>query len=226
MATTNKKIDADGNTIIDVNIDTDDQVTLATANTYVDKNIVFNIDSKKWVLKTGDTMTGQLKFNTTQLPIIDLHMTNQGSNVYTMTTNGSLFIGDGTSTGGARVYYCRKVENLNAAVLSAVSVGYNPLDQSHWASSKDYGIKFDTNIAPMTAQPSALRQVASFFVGVNGAVVGYSGDASKAISNSTIYKVLDSHNITENEYIISLEQRIADLEAKLNAINTGDDTNL
>lgn len=172
-----------------------------------------------YVLKAGDTMTGQLKFIVSKLPILDLQMSKSASNAYTLTTNGSLFIGDATSINGARVYYCRKVNNLQAAILASVSVGYNPLDNAIWQTTKDYGIKFDVNVATdTTPQPSAIRQSASFYVGVNGAVVGYSGSASKAIDKDCIYKVLDSNNISQNEYIKALENRIAVLEEKIKSM--------
>lgn len=211
----NKKADIEspvftGTPIVPTPLETDKSKQIA--NTEFVKNVL----GTQYVLKTGDTMTGPLKFNTTTLPIVDLHMDKEGSNVYTMTTNGSLFVGDATSNGGARVYFARNVTNLDTAILSAVSIGYNPKDQATWASSKDYGIKFDVNIAPNTTQrPASTRQCASFFVGINGAYVGYSENISTALTASKVYKVLDSNNIKTDTYIKSLEQRIAALEAKL-----------
>lgn len=221
MAKVVPKQDAEGNKIFDVTLDEGEStVSLATADTYVDKNIVFNFDSDAYVLKSGDTMTGPLKFNTTQVPILDLHLNKAANNVYTMTTNGSLFIGDATSSDGARVYYARKVNTwTNLACLGAVSIGYNPLEQSHWQTSTDYGIKFDVNVASSNSgpTPSSLRQIASFHVGANGAVVGYSGSVSKPVGDN-VFQVIDSNNISKNEYIVSLEQRIAALEAKITAL--------
>ena len=44
MATvTNTTTDANGNTIVNVSSSEDDSITLATAGTYFDKNIIFNI---------------------------------------------------------------------------------------------------------------------------------------------------------------------------------------
>ena len=44
MATvTNTTTDANGNVIIDVSSSEDDSITLATAETYFDKNIIFNL---------------------------------------------------------------------------------------------------------------------------------------------------------------------------------------
>ena len=40
---TDTTTDANGNTIIDVSSSTNDSITLATAGTYLDKNIIFNI---------------------------------------------------------------------------------------------------------------------------------------------------------------------------------------
>lgn len=178
------------------------------------KNLTYP-QNPQYVAKIGDTMTGPLKFLTTTLPILDLQMNKEGSNVFTLTTNGSIFVGDGSSTGGARVYYCRKVENLGQAILSAVSVGFNPLDNAIWQRTTDYGIKFDVNVAQPIARPSATRQCASFYVGVNGAVVGYSGSTNTALTNDKIYKVLDSNSIKDDPYVKSLEARIAELEARL-----------
>ena len=41
---TNKYIDANGNTVFNASADKEDSLSLATANTYVDKNIVFNVN--------------------------------------------------------------------------------------------------------------------------------------------------------------------------------------
>ena len=44
MATvTNTTTDANGNIVVDVSSSEDDSITLATAGTYFDKNIIFNI---------------------------------------------------------------------------------------------------------------------------------------------------------------------------------------
>lgn len=45
-ATVTQTTDANGNQIFDVATDGESRITLATANTYVDKNIVINIRSK------------------------------------------------------------------------------------------------------------------------------------------------------------------------------------
>lgn len=175
-----------------------------------------------FILKTGDTMTGALKFNTSARPILDLHLSGTNlSNVYSLTTNGSLYIGDATSTGGARVYFARNIDKLNTALLTGVSIGYNPKDQVNWSSTSDYGIKFDVNIAKsnLNAIESAQFQAASFFVGLKGAYVGYSGDHRTALSSDKVYRILDSNCIKQDEYIKSLEQRIADLEAEIAILN-------
>lgn len=220
MASVKKTINENNEPVFAVNANNDDSLTLATANTYVDKNIIFNIDSNKYVLKAGDTMTGPLRFKTTARPILDLHIDGSNlSNVYSMTTNGSLFVGDATSNGGARVYFARNVPILNTALLTGVSIGYNPKDQATWTTSSDYGIKFDINIASNTeAQPKAKWQSASFFVGLNGAYVGYTENQNVALTESKVYRVLDSNSVKQDEYIKSLEARIAALEAKIDAL--------
>ena len=49
MATiTNTTTDTSGNTIIDISSSEDDSITLATAGTYFDKNIIFN-----WAIQKG-----------------------------------------------------------------------------------------------------------------------------------------------------------------------------
>lgn len=187
---------------------------------YVVNSIAESLSSK-YVLKEGDTMTGPLKFNTDKRPILDLHLTGSNlSNVYSLTTNGSLYIGDATSNSGARVYFARNVDKLNTALLTGVSIGYNPRDQVNWSSTTDYGIKFDVNVAKSNtnAIESAQIQSASFFVGLKGAYVGYSGDHRTALTSAKVYRVLDSNSVKQDDYIKSLEKRIVDLEEKLNTL--------
>lgn len=128
--------------------------------------------------------------------------------------------GDCSSNNASRQYYGRMVPALGKAIVGAVSIGYNPKDNANYQKSTDYGIKFDVDVAPSnSATPTIQLQCGSFFVGANGAYVGYSGSTSKAINYDTqVYRILDSNSIKTDEYIASLEQRIADLETKLAAL--------
>lgn len=183
------------------------------------------IANTKWVEdnyvgKQGDaTINGTLTVIGNKYPILTLKdaSTNVGGGHYLMNIQGNLMFGDCTSNNASRQYYGRMVPLLGKAVVGAVAIGYNPKDDKNYAKSTDYGIKFDVDAASATsATPSIQHQAASFFVGVNGAVVGYSGNINTKLNYDTqIYTVLDSNNIKTNEYILSLEQRIAELETKL-----------
>ena len=48
--------DENGNKVLDVDMGTDTEVTLATANTYVDKNIIIRITSAVDVATTAETL--------------------------------------------------------------------------------------------------------------------------------------------------------------------------
>lgn len=134
--------------------------------------------------------------------------------------------GDCTSNNASRQYYGRAVPVLNKAIVGAVAIGYNPKDEKIYKTTTDYGIKFDVDVAASTsATPTIQHQSGSFFVGVNGAYIGYSGSVNKPLDYSTqIYRVLDSNSIKTDEYIASLEQRIADLEEKIEALVPQEDT--
>ncbi|MDO4802416.1 MAG: ABC transporter C-terminal domain-containing protein, partial [Prevotellaceae bacterium] len=195
--------------------------TVPTPTADADKKQIANIayTDDTYVKKIGDTMTGPLKFQSKTLPILDLKFPNPSNGAYSLATNASIFIGDATSNSAARIYYSRNIPVLNTALLTSTSIGYNPKDQAHWTTSSDYGMKFDINVASNTIErPSAIRQCASFFVGLNGAYVGYSGSATTALTDSKVYRLLDSNSVKQDEYIKSLEQRIADLESKITAL--------
>lgn len=248
-----KSVDTDGNPVYVV--ETDKDITLATANTYVDKNIIIqiplnekaDIDSPaftgvptvptaalnnvskqiantEWVEnnyigKEGDaTIKGKLTVIGNSYPLLTLKSSSSSNTTgYLMNIQGNLMFGDCSSNNPSRQYYGRMVPALNKAIVGAVSIGYNPKDSSNYQKTTDYGIKFDVDVAnPSSVTPTIQHQSGSFFVGVNGAYVGYSGSATRPINYDTqVYRVLDSNSVKTDEYIASLEQRIAHLEELL-----------
>lgn len=249
----NKELNENGDTIFTLDI-SDPSITLATANTYVDKNIIFNVPlnekadiespkftgtptvptaalndtslqiaNTKWVKdnyigKQGDaTVNGTLTVIGKNYPLLTLKSSSSSTTGYLMNIQGNLMFGDCSSNNPSRQYYGRMVPALNKAIVGAVSIGYNPKDNANYQRSTDYGIKFDIDVAnPSSATPVIQYQSASFFVGVNGGYVGYSGNVSQALNYDTqIYRILDSNNIKTDEYIKSLEDRIAALEQLL-----------
>lgn len=245
-----KTINENGDVVFTLDVE-DPTITLATANTYVDKNIIFNVplDEKadidspeftgiptvptaalkdaslqvantQWVennyiSKQGEeTLNGNLTITGNKYPLLTLKSSSPSLKGYLMNIQGNLMFGDCTSNNASRQYYGRYVPALNKAIVGAVAIGYNPKDEKTYQTTTDYGIKFDVDVAnPSSATPTIQHQSASFFVGVNGAYVGYSGDASKPLNYDTqIYQILDSNSIKTDEYIKSLEQRIEELE--------------
>lgn len=153
-------------------------------------------------------------------PLLTLKSSTSTSSGYLMNIQGNLMFGNCMSNDASRQYYGRYVPLLSKAIVGAVSIGYNPKDNANYKNTTDYGIKFDVDVANgNSATPTIQHQSASFFVGVNGGYVGYSGSASKPLNFDTqVYRILDSNNIKEDEYVKSLEQRIADLEEKVNQL--------
>lgn len=190
------------------------------------------IANTKWVDdnyigKQGDaTVNGSLTVIGNKYPLLTLKSSSPTSSGYLMNIQGNLMFGDCSSNSASRQYYGRMVPALNKAIVGAVSIGYNPKDNATYQKSTDYGLKFDIDVAgTASATPSIQHQSGSFFVGVNGAYIGYSGSVSQPLNYDTqIYQILDSHNIATNEYIASLEQRIAALEAKLAALDSTEAT--
>lgn len=185
------------------------------------------IANTKWVKdnyigKQGDAIVnGTLTVSGNKYPLLTLKDANTGSGGghYLMNIQGNLMFGDCTSNNASRQYYGRMVPLLGKAVVGAVSIGYNPKDNKIYTRTTDYGIKFDIDAASATsATPTIQHQAASFFVGVNGAYIGYSGNINTSLDYDTqIYRVLDSNSIQTDAYIQSLESRIATLEALLAA---------
>lgn len=183
------------------------------------------IANTKWVNenyigKQGDaTVNGTLTVIGNKYPLLTLKdaNTNTGSGHYLMNIQGNLMFGDCTSNNASRQYYGRMVPLLGKAVVGAVAIGYNPKDDKNYSKTTDYGLKFDIDAASATsATPSIQHQAASFFVGVNGAYIGYSGNLNTKLNYDTqIYRILDSNSIKEDTYVKSLENRIIELENKI-----------
>lgn len=204
-------------------VDGNDIVTTANIEEILG-NKIEEIQEDKFVLKHGDALIdGTLTVEGTKSPILTLTNPNGSKNgTYVMNIQGNVMYGDCTSNDPARQYYGRLVPVLNQAIVGAVAIGYNPKDSSNYQKSTDYGIKFDVDVANSTSPtPTIIRQCGSFFVGAQGAYVGYSGTTTKAIDyNTQVYKVIDSSNISQDEYIKSLEARIAALEALITQENS------
>lgn len=194
--------------------------TTTSNNEIATTKFVSNV-AGQYVAKKGDTMTGPLKFQTTTLPVLDLKFNNPKNGDYSIATNTSVFVGDATSNAGARLYFARNVPALNTALLTSTSLGYNPRDEKIYQKTTDYGIKFDVNVASNSIErPSAIRQCGSFFVGLNGAYIGYSGSTDVALSPDKVYRILDSNCVKDDAYIQALEQRIAALENTISQLET------
>lgn len=192
--------------------------SLQIANTqWVDDN---------YIGKVGDaTVNGKLTVIGKDYPLLTLKSSSPTTSGYLMNIQGNLMFGDCSSNSPSRQYYGRMVPALSKAIVGAVSIGYNPKDDKNYQKTTDYGIKFDVDVAnPSSATPTIQLQCGSFFVGANGAYVGYSGSTSKALNYDTqVYRVLDSNSIKTDEYITSLEQRIAELESKISELAPQED---
>lgn len=183
------------------------------------------IANTKWVDdnyigKQGDAVVdGTLTVIGNKYPLLTLKdkAAMSGGGHYLMNIQGNLMFGDCSSNNASRQYYGRMVPLLGKAVVGAVAIGYNPKDDKNYSKTTDYGLKFDIDAAASTsATPNIQHQAASFFVGVNGAYIGYSGDINQKLNYDTqIYRILDSNSIKEDDYVKSLENRIIELENKI-----------
>ena len=110
MATvTDTTADTNGNTIIDVSSSVNDSITLATAGTYSDKNIVFNItmgvgfgDAEASDVAAGKTFTSSAGLKVTGThECAALNITSDGEGNVTIMASGSTAItsdGNGNTT--------------------------------------------------------------------------------------------------------------------------------
>lgn len=213
------------------NIESPDFTGTPTAPTAAKGTKDLTIANTKWVEdnyigKQGDaTVNGALTVIGNKYPLLTLKSSSPTSSGYLMNIQGNLMFGDCTSNNASRQYYGRMVPLLGKAVVGAVAIGYNPRDDKNYQKTTDYGIKFDVDAASATSTtPTIQHQAASFFVGANGASIGYSGNINTKLNYDTqIYTVLDSNNIKTNEYIKSLEDRIAILEELVQSMATKND---